>query len=253
VTTSCTKPAHPPALSHPNICTIHQVGEFSGEHYIVMELVQGKTLTELIGATGLAAESVMNYGVQIAAALAHAHDRGIVHRYLKRSNIIVTPDGLVKILDFGLARRLPEAMLNEATATLGSRGAAGALSGTLSYMAPEVLRGQDADARTDLWALGVVLYEAASAQLPFQGRTSFEISSAILHDMPAQLPARVPPSLWSVIQRCLAKEPAQRYQRATSSGRARSGSIRKDGRARDGYRFHGAAHNRAAWHQAHPS
>ncbi|HXA67693.1 MAG TPA: protein kinase [Bryobacteraceae bacterium] len=203
------------ALSHPNICTIHQVGEFSGEHYIVMELVLGKTLTELIGATGLAAESVMNYGVQIAAALAHAHDRGIVHRDLKSSNMIVTPDGLVKILDFGLARRLPETMFNEATATLGSRGAGGPLSGTLSYMAPEVLRGQDADARTDLWALGVVLYEAASAQLPFQGRTSFEISSAILHDMPAQLPARVPPSLWSIIQRCLAKEPAQRYQRAS--------------------------------------
>jgi serine/threonine protein kinase len=202
------------ALSHPNICTIHQVGEFDGEHYIVMELVQGKTLSELIGATGLAAESVMNYGVQIAAALAHAHDHGIVHRDLKSSNIIVTHDGLVKILDFGLARRMPEALLNEATATLGSL-AAGPLSGTLSYMAPEVLRGQDADGRTDLWALGVVLYEAASAQLPFQGRTSFEISSAILHDIPAQLPARVPPSLWSVIQRSLAKEPAQRYQRAS--------------------------------------
>ena len=203
------------ALSHPNICTIHQVGEFSGEHYIVMELVQGKTLTELIGSNGLSVESVMNYGGQIAAGLAHAHDRGIVHRDLKSSNIIVTTEGLVKILDFGLARRLPEAMVNEATATLGSRSAAFTLAGTLSYMAPEVLRGQDADARTDLWALGVVLYEAASAQLPFQGRTSFEISSAILHEVPAQLPARVPPSLWAVIQRCLAKEPEQRYQRAS--------------------------------------
>ena len=203
------------ALSHPNICTIHQVGEFDGEHYIVMELVQGKMLSELIGNTGLSPESVMHYGAQIAAGLTHAHDRGVVHRDLKSSNIIVTAEGLVKILDFGLARRLPEAMLNEATATLGSLGATGPMSGTLSYMAPEVLRGQDSDARTDLWALGVVLYEAACAQLPFQGRTSFEISSAILHDVPPQLPARVPPSLWSVIQRCLAKEPAQRYQRAS--------------------------------------
>jgi serine/threonine protein kinase len=203
------------ALSHPNICTIHQVGEFAGDHYIVMELVEGKTLSELIGTNGLAAESVMNYAVQIAAGLAHAHDRGIVHRDLKSSNVIVTPEGLVKILDFGLARRMPDAILNEATATLGSFAGAGSLSGTLSYMAPEVLRGQDADARTDLWALGVVMYEAASAHLPFQGRTSFEISSAILHDMPSQLPARVPPSLWSVIQRCLAKEPERRYQRAS--------------------------------------
>jgi serine/threonine protein kinase len=201
-------------LSHPNICTVYQVGEFSGEHYIVMELVQGKTLTELIAGAGLPAESVMNYGGQIAAALTHAHDRGIVHRDLKSSNVVVTPEGVVKILDFGLARRLPEVMLKEATATLATAGAPEQLAGTLSYMAPEIFRGQDADARCDLWSLGVVLYEAASGRLPFQGRTSFEISSSILHENPLPLPARVPPGLWSVIQRCLAKEPVLRYQRA---------------------------------------
>ncbi len=203
-------------LSHPNICTIHEVGEGLGELYIVMELVDGRSLSALIGGTGLAVESILRYGVQIAGALAHAHSRGIVHRDLKSSNIVVTNDGLVKILDFGLARRIPASMpLPEKTQTLAQMEGEESLSGTLAYMPPEVLRGEPGDQRGDLWALGVVLYEAAAGQLPFGGRTSFEISSAILHELPPPLPARIPPGLWAIIQRCLSKEPAQRYQQAS--------------------------------------
>jgi serine/threonine protein kinase len=202
------------ALSHPNICTIHEVGEFDGEPYMVMELVEGKPLKELIGSAGLPVASILRYGVQIGSALAHAHSRNIVHHDLKSANIVVTPEGLVKILDFGLARRLPKLAFDEATASIGPLEGAGAIAGTLSYMAPEVLRGQAADPRCDLWALGVVLYEAASGQLPFRGRTSLEVSSAILHELPSPLPGQIPPGLWAVIQRCLAKEPSQRYQQA---------------------------------------
>src|SRR6266849_3197613 len=203
------------ALSHPNICTIHEVGESSGALYIVMELVEGKSLSALIGSAGLPVESVLRYGVQIAGALAHSHGRNIVHRDLKSSNVVVTPEGLVKVLDFGLARRLTREVLGEATETVAPLEGAVGLTGTLPYMAPEVLRGEEGDHRSDLWALGVVLYEAAAGQLPFQGRTSFEVSAAILRELPPPLPSRIPPSLWAIIQRCLAKEPAQRYQRAS--------------------------------------
>ncbi len=203
------------ALSHPNICTIHEVGESSGALYIVMELVEGKSLSALIGSAGLPVESVLRYGVQIAGALAHSHGRSIVHRDLKSSNVVVTPEGLVKVLDFGLARRLPREVLGEATQTVAPLEGAVGLTGTLPFMAPEVLRGEEGDHRSDLWALGVVLYEAAAGQLPFRGRTSFEVSSAILRELPPPLPSRIPPSLWAIIQRCLAKEPAQRYQRAS--------------------------------------
>ena len=200
------------ALSHPNICTIHEVGEFDGEPYMVMELVEGKPLKALIGSSGLPVESILRYGVQVAGALAHAHGRNIVHHDLKSANVVVTPQGLVKVLDFGLARKMPKLAVDAATASIGPLEGAGAISGTLSYMAPEILRGQAGDYRSDLWALGVVLYEAASGQLPFRGGTSFEVSSAILHQPPSPLPDRIPPGLWAVIQRCLAKEPAQRYQ-----------------------------------------
>jgi photosystem II stability/assembly factor-like uncharacterized protein len=202
------------ALNHPNICTIYEIIEIAGELYIAMELIEGKSLTALIGDTGLPVESVLRYGVQIAGALGHAHGRGIVHHDLKSSNVVVTPDGLVKVLDFGLARRMPADVSDESTTTFRALDSPGSVSGTLSYMAPEVLRGEPGDARSDLWALGVVLYEAAAGQLPFRGKTAFETSSAILQGIPPPLPSRLPPSLWAIVQRCLAKEPAQRYQGA---------------------------------------
>src|SRR5882757_7586307 len=205
------------SLAHPNICTIHEVGENDGELFIVMELVEGKSLRAMCEDAALPPESVLRYGVQIASELARAHDRGIVHRDLKTANIVVTADGLVKVLDFGLAKQVGSGLFDAATRSFASIQDASSMSGTLPYMAPEVLRGQAADYRSDLWALGVVLYEAASGRLPFKGQTAFEVSSAILRELPLPLAAPVPPGLWAIIQRCLAKEPTQRYQRASEA------------------------------------
>jgi serine/threonine protein kinase len=203
------------SLAHPNICTIHEVGETDGELYIVMELVEGKSLRTISGDMGLPPESVLRYGVQIASALGRAHDRGIVHRDLKTANIVVTADGLVKVLDFGLAKQVGSGIWEGPTQSLLTIQDTSSISGTLSYMAPEILRGEAADYRSDLWALGVVLYEAASGRLPFEGRTGFEISSAIMRELVKPLGPSVPLALWAIVQRCLAKDPAQRYQRAS--------------------------------------
>src|SRR6195256_2149339 len=203
------------SLSHPNICTIHEVGENEGELFIVMELVEGKSLRAMCADAGLPPESVLRYGVQIASALARAHDRGIVHRDLKTANIVVTTDGLVKVLDFGLAKQVGSGIFDATTRSFASIQDASSMSGTLPYMAPEILQGEAADYRSDLWGLGVVLYEAASGRLPFEGRTGFEISSAIMREVPTPLGPPIPPGLWAIVQRCLAKEPIQRYQRAS--------------------------------------
>jgi serine/threonine protein kinase len=203
------------SLAHPNICTIYEVGETDGELYIVMELVEGKSLLALIEKMGVPPESVLRYGAQIASALARAHDRGIVHRDLKTANIAITADGLGKVLDFGLAKQLGSGIFDGPTRSFATVEDASGVSGTLPYMAPEILRGDSADYRSDLWALGVVLYESASGRLPFNGRTGFEINSAIMRELPNTLGPPVPPGLWAVIQRCLAKDPAQRYQRAS--------------------------------------
>jgi len=202
------------SLAHPNICTIHEVGETDGELYIVMELVDGRSLRALSAEGGLPPEAVMRYGVQIASALTRAHDRGIIHRDLKTANIVVTPQGLVKVLDFGLAKQVGSGIFEGSTRSFVTAEGASSVSGTLPYMAPEILRGDPADHRSDLWALGVVLYESASGRMPFAGRTGFEISSAIMREVPTALGAPVSPGLWAVIQRCLAKEPMQRYQSA---------------------------------------
>src|SRR5215472_6297856 len=197
------------ALAHPNICTIHEVGETDGDLFIIMELVEGKSLHEMTASGGLPPESVLRFGVQIASALSRAHDRGIVHRDLKSTNVVVTSDGLAKVLDFGLARRVGGGLLDAPTMTFSTIQGASSVSGTLPYMAPEILLGEPADPRSDLWALGVVLYELASGRLPFEGRTGFEISSAIMREIPKPLGPPVPPGLWAVIQRCLSKEPMQ--------------------------------------------
>jgi TolB-like protein/Tfp pilus assembly protein PilF len=198
------------ALNHPYICTVHEVGESGGQAYIAMELVEGQTLGERLASGSLPGEQVVRYGMQLAEALGHAHDRGVLHRDLKSANVIVTPSGRVKVLDFGLAKRLNASELTtqmDATAM-----GAGTVAGTLPYMAPEQLRGQPAQAASDVWALGVVLYEMAHGARPFQGQTSFEVSAAILNQAPAPFAASVPAGLQSIVSRCLEKEPGQRYR-----------------------------------------
>ena len=204
------------SLNHPHICTIYEVGEEDGRVYIAMEYVEGRPLGDLFQATR-PAETVVRYGLQIADALAHAHEHGIVHRDLKASNVLVTPEGRAKVLDFGLAKRMPKEDLAERPTRSDSDDSltrAGQIVGTLHHMAPEVLQGEAADPRTDIWALGVLLYELAKGDLPFQGRTHFEVTHAIQGQSPQALPESVGPGLSAVILRCLAKEPGQRYQRA---------------------------------------
>jgi eukaryotic-like serine/threonine-protein kinase len=203
------------ALNHPNICTIHDVGEAAGQNYIVMEYVKGDSLSQQIREGGLPVETVIRYGEQISDALAHAHEHGIVHRDLKSANIVITPDGRVKVLDFGLAKRDAAEGISGKTQSLQSQSGEDAMAGTLHYMAPEVFRGEAPDSRCDIWSLGVVLYEMAAGKRPFTGRTSYELTSAILHDSAPPMPAKIGPGLRAVIDRCLAKEPGQRYQRAS--------------------------------------
>ncbi len=203
------------ALNDARICTIYEVGEADGQTYIAMEYVEGQPLSALIPSGGLPTETALDYGVQLADALAHAHDRGILHRDLKSANVKITPAGDVKVLDFGLAHRLEDKTLTGITRTTDALSQEGSLAGTLTYMAPELLRGEPADARSDIWALGILLYEMATGDLPFHGRTAFELSTAILREPPAPLPPHVLAGLRAIIVRCLAKQPGQRYQRAS--------------------------------------
>ena len=198
------------SLNHPSICTVHDVDESDGRLYIGMEFVAGRPMAELIPKDGLAADQVLRYGEQIADALAHAHERGIVHRDLKGANALVTADGRVKVLDFGLAARWG-GDLEDLTRTSASLDSPGVVAGTLPYMAPEALRGEGADPRSDVWSLGVLLYEMASGHRPFAGATGVDITSSILRDPPSPLPAHVGSGLTSIIEQCLQKEPARRY------------------------------------------
>ena len=203
------------ALNHNHICTIHEVGEFDGISFIVMEHVEGKPLSELIPSDGLPPESVIRYGTQIADALAHAHEHGIVHRDLKSANVVITPEAQVKLIDFGIAVPLPQVDAEAVTRTMESP-VSSAPAGTLAYMAPEVLNGQEATARSDIWSLGVLLYEMASGRLPFEGETPLDVVSAIAKETPKALPSRVSAGLRGIVQRCLQKEPGSRYSAAVA-------------------------------------
>jgi serine/threonine protein kinase len=176
------------ALNDPHICTIYEIGEVNGHAFIVMEFIEGRPLKELIPSGGLSPGLVARYGTQISAALAHAHDNNIIHRDVKTSNVVITPAGQAKVLDFGLAKQ----DVQIADATLSAVTEPGGLAGTPAYMAPEILRGGAADARSDVWALGVVIYEMVTGRLPFHGHTVYELSAATLRESPAPLPPLLP-------------------------------------------------------------
>lgn len=201
-------------LNHPHVCTIHEVGEAGGRVFIAMEYVQGRPMGALIPAGGMAAETVARYGAQLARALAHAHEHHVVHRDLKTANVVVAAGGQAKLLDFGLSRRSLEEVAVESHPEARSLTSTGAVVGTPQYIAPEVLLGQTADARSDIWALGVVFYEMCSGRVPFGSAGMPGIVAAILNSSPEALPERVPAGLRAVVSRCLAKDPEQRYQRA---------------------------------------
>jgi eukaryotic-like serine/threonine-protein kinase len=191
------------ALNDPHICTIYEVGEDGTDDFIVMELVEGKTLNLLIPAGGLRPELVLRYGAQIAAALAHAHDQGVIHRDIKTANVVITPAGQVKVLDFGLARFYSDTELADATRSNESAANANAVVGTLPYIAPEILRGEQASARSDIWALGITLFEMCTGNRPYRGNTGFELTSGIIREPLPPLPPQLPAALRTVIERCL--------------------------------------------------
>jgi serine/threonine-protein kinase len=202
------------ALNHPNICTIHEVGRADDTAFIAMEFVDGRTLGDHVSEGALPIADVIRYGRQAAEALAYAHEHGVVHRDFKAANAIVDKSGRLKIVDFGLSRRNDTLI---AAATTMESVVAGGLAGTPYAMAPEQVRGRAADARTDVWALGVLLYEMATGRCPFVADTTPELYSSILRDAPARMSDDVPTGLKVVIERCLEKDPARRYETAAAA------------------------------------
>src|SRR6202166_1055192 len=206
------------ALNHPNILAIHDIGQHNDAPFLVSELLEGESLRSALDRGSLPQRKTIEYGVQIAFGLAAAHEKGIVHRDLKPENIFVTKDGRIKILDFGLAKLAQQAGADSDGITLtSSHTAAGVVMGTASYMAPEQVRGEVADARTDIFAFGAVLYEMLSGVRAFRRDTSAETMTAVLKDDPPELsgPVRsVSPTLERIVRRCLEKSPEQRFQSA---------------------------------------
>jgi hypothetical protein len=206
------------ALNHPNILSIHDIGTDEGAPYLVSECLEGHSLRQELSGGAVPLRRAVEYGTQIAQGLAAAHDKGIVHRDLKPENIFVTQDGRVKILDFGLAKLVkPEAASDEGATLEAVPTSAGAVLGTVGYMSPEQVKGEAADARSDIFALGTILYEMFSGRRAFRRDTAAETMTAILKEDPAELSVSskpISPGLDRIVRRCLEKKPLQRFQSA---------------------------------------
>jgi len=206
------------ALDHPNICTIFDLNEIGDVHFIAMQFVEGKNVRDLVNGRPLDLRSALSITIQVADALAAAHARGIVHRDIKAGNVMVTPAGQVKILDFGLAKLLDSDDLGGIHHT--DLTEVGIPYGTATYAAPEQARGERVDARADIFSTGVLLYELLTGTWPFQGKTSVDVRHAVLHEDPQLLdevrPGRTPPRLQAILDRTLAKDPRDRYQKAAA-------------------------------------
>jgi eukaryotic-like serine/threonine-protein kinase len=208
------------ALNHPNIVSIFHVGQSDGSPYIVTELLQGETLRDRLRRGPMRFREAVHLGVDIARGLAAAHDAGVVHRDLKPENLFLTKDGRVKILDFGIAKlqQVQSASMDAATLTLQEETVPGQVLGTVGYMSPEQVRGEAADARSDIFALGAILYEMLTGKRAFQKPTSAETMSAILNEDPptvSQVTPDLPLGLQRIVSRCLAKKPDERFQHAS--------------------------------------
>jgi serine/threonine-protein kinase len=207
------------SLDHPNICTIFDLDEAEGHHFIAMQYVEGRNVRQLVGGHPLELKSALLIAIQVTDALAAAHSRGIIHRDIKSGNVMVTPSGQVKILDFGLAKLLDDTDDDSSRSTIHRTDLTeiGVPYGTATYAAPEQARGDRVDKRADIFSTGVLLYEMLTGTWPFRGKTTIDVRHAVLHDAPrpvAELRKEpLPPRLQQILDRCMAKEPRDRYQK----------------------------------------
>jgi serine/threonine-protein kinase len=203
------------ALNHPNILTVYEIGRIEQSRFIATELIKGETLRERLGGEGLTLGETLDVALQVAAALSAAHEAGIVHRDIKPENIMLRDDGLVKVLDFGLAKlteKRPEPLDSEGETRMQVKTSPGVVLGTVAYMSPEQARGKPVDARSDIWSLGVVVYEMLTRRRPFAGETPTDSMAAILAFEPAPLDEDTPTELQRIIRKALQKKADERYQ-----------------------------------------
>lgn len=202
------------AFNHPNVCSIYEIGEEQGISYMALEFVEGQTLRAMLRSGPLPLQPVLHFVIQIAEAMAHTHRAGILHWDFKSSNIMVTPAGRIKIIDFGLANLMEEERTKQEDGPHPSTQEIGWAIGSLPYMAPELLRGEEATAQSGVWSLGVVLFEMLTGRLPFSGRSPFELGTDIMTGPVKQLAMEIPAGLRGIVHRCMARNKSYRYHSA---------------------------------------